>query len=191
MTERAVACRKMTLCFFKSCFERARDGRTSTCKGEECPLTLKGKWLKLRHVSNGVEQWIGTEHFSPGCTVQKYEGEANAHFRGLRRNVCTQGSFPQSSSPSTIGFPESSLDLRCVFVTADPHVVVHVHFTGTGVYSVSELPAEQAWRRESLLGLWSMESKVLFLLTSIGWRVGPMSSSSSCRASCFLWTSPH
>ncbi|CAE7029602.1 Pol [Symbiodinium sp. CCMP2592] len=45
--------------------------------------TLKGTWFKIRSLETDFETWVGTAHFSPGCTVQVYEEEVENHFRGL------------------------------------------------------------------------------------------------------------
>ncbi|CAE7263415.1 unnamed protein product [Symbiodinium sp. CCMP2456] len=43
----------------------------------------KGTWFKLRHLGRDLELWVGTAHFSPGASVDKYEREVQAHFEVL------------------------------------------------------------------------------------------------------------
>ncbi|OLP89415.1 putative 149 kDa protein [Symbiodinium microadriaticum] len=49
--------------------------------------TNKGTWFKLRHLEVPLEQWVGTAHFTPGCTVQQYESEIREHFDSLPRQA--------------------------------------------------------------------------------------------------------
>ena len=45
--------------------------------------SLRGTWFKLRHLEAHTELWVGTSHFTPGCTVGQYEEEVHDHFRHL------------------------------------------------------------------------------------------------------------
>ena len=45
--------------------------------------TLKGVWFKVGHLESPVELWVGTAHFTPGCSVSQYEEEVQDHFDGL------------------------------------------------------------------------------------------------------------
>ena len=38
----------------------------------------KGVWFKLRHLEHSLELWIGTSHFTPGCTVSQFGGSLRA-----------------------------------------------------------------------------------------------------------------
>ena len=49
--------------------------------------TTKGTWFKLKHLEARFDQWVGTSHFTPGCSVQQHEGEVQDHFEGLPRDV--------------------------------------------------------------------------------------------------------
>ena len=40
----------------------------------------KGTWFKLRHLESPAEIWVGTSHFTPGCSVGQYEQEVHDHF---------------------------------------------------------------------------------------------------------------
>ena len=39
----------------------------------------KGVWFKLRHLEQSTELWLGTSHFTPGCTASQFEEEAEDH----------------------------------------------------------------------------------------------------------------
>ncbi|CAE7662879.1 unnamed protein product [Symbiodinium sp. CCMP2456] len=43
----------------------------------------KGIWLRLRHLISAVTVWIGSAHFSPGCTQAQYEEQVDACMKGL------------------------------------------------------------------------------------------------------------
>ena len=49
--------------------------------------TKKGAWFKLRHLETRVELWVGTSHFTPGCSSQQHEAEVQDHFGSLPRDV--------------------------------------------------------------------------------------------------------
>ncbi|CAE7650830.1 unnamed protein product, partial [Symbiodinium necroappetens] len=44
-------------------------------------------WYKLRHLEMDLEVWVGSSHFTPWCTVDKYEEELRDHFDTLPRNA--------------------------------------------------------------------------------------------------------
>ena len=43
----------------------------------------KGTWFKLRHLEAHLEIWVGTSHFTPGCSLPQYEAEVQDHFGAL------------------------------------------------------------------------------------------------------------
>eukprot|EP00439_Symbiodinium_sp_Y106_P024669 s5535_g3.t1 len=46
--------------------------------------TKKGTWFRLRAAADSADViWVGTAHFTPGCTVACFEEEAEEHFQGL------------------------------------------------------------------------------------------------------------
>ena len=49
--------------------------------------TRKGVWFKVRVREGSDSLWIGTCHFTPGCTVAQFEEEAEDFFRGLPKNA--------------------------------------------------------------------------------------------------------
>ncbi|CAE7294318.1 unnamed protein product [Symbiodinium sp. CCMP2592] len=53
----------------------------------------RGTWFRLRHLESGSLLWVGTAHFTPGCTHAQYEQEVVGFFGKAPRNsdsvVCT------------------------------------------------------------------------------------------------------
>ncbi|CAE7487330.1 jockey\pol [Symbiodinium sp. CCMP2592] len=49
--------------------------------------TQRGVWFKMRARDADEALWVGTCHFTPGCTVAQFEEEAEDHFHGLPKNA--------------------------------------------------------------------------------------------------------
>ncbi|CAE7949425.1 unnamed protein product, partial [Symbiodinium sp. KB8] len=43
----------------------------------------RGVWVQLKHLSSDVRVWVGTAHFTPGCSLAQYEGEVEECLHGL------------------------------------------------------------------------------------------------------------
>ena len=43
----------------------------------------KGVWVRLKHLLNSTTLWVGTAHFTPGCTFAQYEAEVDDFLAGL------------------------------------------------------------------------------------------------------------
>ena len=43
----------------------------------------KGVWLLMRHLACEIKVWVGTAHFTPGCTLAQYETEVEQTLLGL------------------------------------------------------------------------------------------------------------
>ncbi|CAE7349607.1 RTase [Symbiodinium sp. CCMP2592] len=50
-------------------------------------FTTRGVWFKIRAKDDSETLWVGTCHFTPGCTFAQFEEEAEDHFRGLPKNA--------------------------------------------------------------------------------------------------------
>ena len=47
----------------------------------------KGVWFKVRHLEASLEIWVGTAHFTPGCSVSQYEEEVQEHYDTLPKSA--------------------------------------------------------------------------------------------------------